>query len=106
MIKNIEVNNTKNSITLAHMKVSVHLYKDFFSFFLKIFYLSIRDTEREREREREAETQAEGQASSMQEAQYSPPRTPGSPPESKADAQPLSHPGVLKKPFSREPHSL
>ena len=48
-----------------------------------------------RDTEREAETQAEGEAGSSQGAQCgtrSP--DPGSCPESKADAQPLSHPGV------------
>ena len=55
----------------------------------------MRDTEREREREREAETQAEGEAGSLwgvDAGLY--PRTPKSRPEPKADAQPLSHPGV------------
>ena len=45
--------------------------------------------------EREAETQAEGEAGSMQKADtefY--PRTPGSHPRRKADAKPLSHPGI------------
>ena len=39
--------------------------------------------------EREAETQAEGEAGSLQGLD---PRTLGSHPEPKADAQPLSHP--------------
>ena len=48
-----------------------------------------------REREREAETQAEGEAGSMEGADVGlDPRTPGSCPVPKADAQPLSHPGV------------
>ena len=49
----------------------------------------------ERVREREAETQAEGEAGSMQEALCgTDPGTPGSRPEPKTDAQPLSHPGI------------
>ena len=50
-------------------------------------------THREREREREAETQAEGEAGSMQrepDVGFDP-GAPGSCPEPKADAQPLSH---------------
>ena len=48
-----------------------------------------------RNREREAETQAEGEAGSLWEAQCGlDSGTPGSRPELKADAQPLSHPGV------------
>ena len=51
---------------------------------------------RDTEREREAETQAEGEAGSMQEPDVAGlnPRTPGTCPEPKADAQPLSHLGV------------
>ena len=46
-----------------------------------------------RDTEREAETQAEGEADSMQEPDVGlDPRSPGSGPEPKADAQPLSHP--------------
>ena len=56
----------------------------------------MRDTYRE-----EAETQAEGEAGSMQGARCgTPSRTPGIP-EPKADAQPLSHPGV---PVQSVPH--
>ena len=54
----------------------------------------------DREREREAETQAEGEAGSLLGARcelY--PRTPGSLPELKADAQPLSHPGIPENPL-------
>ena len=48
-----------------------------------------------RHTEREAETQAEGEAGSPQGAQCGTRfRIPGSCPEPKADAQPLSHPGV------------
>ena len=42
-----------------------------------------------RDTEREAETQAKGEAGSIWD-----PRTPGSRPEPKADAQPLSHTGI------------
>ena len=48
-----------------------------------------------RDTEREAETQAEGEAAPCREPDAAfDPRTPGSRPEPKADAQPLSHPGV------------
>ena len=49
----------------------------------------------ERERKIGAEAQAEGEAGSMLEPDVGlDPRTLGSPPEQKADAQLLSHPGV------------
>ena len=52
---------------------------------------------RDREREREAETQAEGEAAPCREPDVGlDPGTLGSRPELKADAQPLSHPGVTK----------
>ena len=48
-----------------------------------------------RDTQREAETQAEGEAGSRGEPDVGlDPRTPGSRPEPKADAQPLSHPGI------------
>ena len=48
-----------------------------------------------RDTQREAEIQAEGGAGSLQGAQFGThPWTPGSCPEPKADAQPLSHPAV------------
>ena len=48
-----------------------------------------------RDPEKEAETQAEREASSLQEADAGlDPRTLGSRPKPKADAQPLSHPGT------------
>ena len=54
------------------------------------FYLLIHERP-----EREAETQAEGEAGSCREPDVGlDPRTLGSYPEPKADAQPLSHPGV------------
>ena len=58
--------------------------------------LFMRDSEREREkRERGAETQVEGEAGSMQGPRWgTQSQIPGSRPELKADAQPLSHPGV------------
>ena len=48
-----------------------------------------------RDSQKEAATQAEGEAGSLWGADVGlNPRTPGSRPEPKADAQPLSHPGV------------
>ena len=59
------------------------------------FYLFIHERQRQTEREREAETQAEGEAGSMQGARCgTQSQDPESGPEPKADAQPLSHPGV------------
>ena len=55
-------------------------------------YLFMRDTEREKERE--PETQAE--APCREPDVGLDPRTPGSCPEPKADAQPLSYPGAPK----------
>ena len=53
-----------------------------------------------RDRERKAEIQAEGEAGSTQGARCGTrPRTPGSHPEPKADAQPLSHPGIPTQEF-------
>ena len=47
-------------------------------------------------RDREAEAQAEGEAGSLRGPDAGlDPRTPGSFPDPKADAQPLSHPGAL-----------
>ena len=58
-------------------------------FFKKILFM--------KDAEREAETQAEEEAGSPWSREPNvglSPRTPGSLPEPKADAQPLSHPGV------------
>ena len=53
--------------------------------------------------EREAETQAEREAGSLREPNVGfDPGTPGSHPVLKADAQPLSHPGIPHFPFKRE----
>ena len=59
--------------------------------FLKDFiYLFMRDTERERQRHRKREKQAPCREHDA----GLDPLTPGSYPEPKADAQPLSHPGI------------
>ena len=72
------------------MPASYCLCLSFFPIF-KRFYLFIH------KRHREAETQAEGEAGSLQKPDVGlDPRTLGSWPEPKADAQPLSHPGSLK----------
>ena len=60
------------------------------STFLKILF--IHERHRERQRDRQREKQAPGRES---DAGLNP-RTPGSHPEAKADAQLLSHPGVPK----------
>ena len=73
----------------------VHL----FVFVLKDFiYLFERDREREKEQEWWGRTEGEGEADSLLRREPNvglDPRTPGSWPEPKADAQPLSHPGGL-----------
>ena len=56
-------------------------------FFLR-FYLFIRDRERQRHRQREKQAPHKKPDAELD------PRTLGSGPKSKADAQPLSHPGV------------
>ena len=61
------------------------LFSEFIFFKKDSFYLLTHERQKERERERQRHRQREKQA---------PCRTPGSFPESKADAQPLSHPGV------------
>ena len=55
----------------------------------------MRDTERERQRHRQREMQVLHQESDAE----LDPRTPGSHPEPKADAQPLSHPGAPETGF-------
>ena len=62
-------------------------------FFLRLLiYLFMRDTQKERERKRQR--QREKQAPYREPDAGLDPRTPGSRPELKADAQPLSHPGI------------
>ena len=56
--------------------------------FLKRFYLFMRDTERQKHRQREK------QAPHGEPDVGLDPRTPGSRPEPKEDAQPLSHSGI------------
>ena len=63
----------------------------FFYFFLR-FYLFIHEGYRERKRQRRR--QREKQAPSREPDEGFDSRTPRSPPEPKADAQPLSHPGA------------
>ena len=57
--------------------------------------------ERQRERERQRHRQREKQAPCREPDVGLDPRTPGSGPEPKADAQLLSHPGILGLRFSR-----
>ena len=54
----------------------------------------MRDTDRERERERQRHRQRKKQTPRREPDAGLDPGTPGSCPELKADAQPLSHPGV------------
>ena len=69
---------------------------------LLCIYLFLRSYLFIRDRHREAETQAEGEAGSIQGVQWGTrPRTLGSWPELKADAQTLSHPGVPCYVFNR-----
>ena len=61
-------------------------------YILKGFFLFIH--ERHKEKERQRHRQRDKQAPCRKPNVGLDPRTPGSHPESKADAQPLSHPGV------------
>ena len=65
----------------------------------KILLIHERQRERERERERQRHRQREKQAPCGKPDAELDPRTLGSWPESKADAQPLSHPGVPQSSF-------
>ena len=67
-------------------------------FFFLRFYLFIHETHRERGRHRQR--QREKQAPYREPDVGLDPRSPGSCPEPKAEAQPLSHPGVPKRGFS------
>ena len=75
-------------------------------FFLKILFIYLFMRERERERERQRHRQREKQVPCREPDVGFDPGTIGSLPELKADAQPLSHPGVpvpsLSLPF--DPH--
>ena len=62
----------------------------FFSLRFSFIYLFMRDTHRERQRHRQREKQVPRREPDV----GLDPRTPGSRRELKADAQPLSHPGV------------
>ena len=68
----------------------IHINTDFF--FLSRFYLFIHDRERERQRHRQREKQAPCREANV----GLDPGTSRSHPEPKADAQPLSHPGIPK----------
>ena len=75
----------------------IYIFKDF-------IYLFMRDTEREREREKQRHRQREKQAPYGQPDKGLNSRTPGSRPEPKVEAQPLSHPRCpLLSSFSKSP---
>ena len=65
-----------------------------FIFFKDFVYLFMIEREREKERERQRHRQREKQAPRREPDVGLNPRTPGSRPKLKADAQPLSHPGA------------
>ena len=69
--------------------------KDFF--FKDFIYLFMRDPERKRQRHREEEEQVPCREPDAE----LDPRTPGSCPEPKADAQLLSHPGIPEKLYKK-----
>ena len=71
------------------------LFLRFYLFVFLRFYLFIH--ERHRERERQRHRQKEKQAPCEEPDVGLDPRTPGSLPEPKTDAQPLSHPGTPKQ---------
>ena len=58
------------------------------TFFKDFIYLFMRDREKQRHRQREKQAPHRKPDAGLN------PRTPGSRPEPKADAQPLSHPGA------------
>ena len=66
--------------------------------FKKIFFFYARETESEKQRHRQREKQAPPREPDV----GLDPRTLGSQPEPKADAQPLSHPGALAYKFSKD----
>ena len=66
-------------------------------YFLNFIYLFMRGTERERHTHRQKEKQAPCREPDVR----LDPETPGSCPELKADAQPLSHPGISSISFKR-----
>ena len=68
----------------THLALDSCLLGDFF----KDFYSFMRDIERQRHRQREKQVPCGEPNVGLD------PRTPGSRPESKADAQPLSHSGI------------
>ena len=72
-------------------KESLHLRFSFFSFyFFKVLFIYFWDTHTQRQRHRQREKQSPCRKPDV----GLDPRTPGSCPEPKADAQPLSHPSV------------
>ena len=66
----------------------------FKTFFKDFIYLFMRDTQRERQRQRQREKQAPCREPNAE----LDPGSPGSSPEPKAGAKPLSHPGILLHP--------
>ena len=89
--------------TVKNIKCRIASRADFVFYFILFifyyfnflrFYLFMRDTERERERQRHR--QREKQDPCREPDVGLDPRSPGSHPELKADAQPLSHPGILR----------
>ena len=67
------------------------MYVCMYVFFKDFTYLFMRDTERQRQRQREKQAPCRESDAELD------PRTLGSHPEPKADAQPLSHPGIPKR---------
>ena len=74
--------------SLLYIITLVYRYNFKFSFFFKILFIHERDTQRQRHKQREKKAPCGGTNVGLD------PRTPGSRPEPKTDAQPLSHPGV------------
>ena len=78
-------------ICISHNNLLHGFQVSFFLSFLLFLILFIRKTRRERQRHRQREKQAPCSEPNV----GLDPMTPGSWPEPKADAQPLSHPGIL-----------
>ena len=90
MIKGVSWKHYSSSTHLLHISIITPLIQNHYLFILKILFIYSWETQRERE---------EKQAPCRKPNVGLNPETPGSHPELKADAQPLSHPGTPKPLF-------
>ena len=87
---------------LLHFQVGYLFFSLFFFFFFLRFYLFIHERHRERQRHRQRAKQAPCREPDV----GLDPRTPGSCPGPKADAKPLSNPGIPNFLFFKINHSV